>query len=131
VFPNSCRTIRSFLLRALARVLGVLFLCTAVGRANAPDSQTTADVQCVVVALKLERSPIQREALSSEMLLSYFLGRIDGRSPNADLMTLVQQQAKKMTLMDLGNAARRCGSELAVRGQELTRIGKSLTAPPN
>ena len=60
------------------------------------------------------------------MLAIYFLGRIDGRSPNADLEALLKKTAKKMTAAELRSAASRCGAEFSRRGAEITRIGKTL-----
>jgi hypothetical protein len=84
--------------------------------------KTIEDVQCVVVGARLSGS--QRQA--GTMLLIYFLGRIDGRSPHADLEALVEQEAKKMTASDFSHWTSRCGAEFSARGEQITKIGKSL-----
>lgn len=60
------------------------------------------------------------------MLAIYFLGRIDGRSPNADLQELLKREAKKMTASEFSGAAGRCGMEFSRRGAEIARVGKTL-----
>jgi hypothetical protein len=60
------------------------------------------------------------------MLLSYFLGRIDGRSPHADLEALIAREAGKMTASELKAAASRCGTEFSARGVKVTKISKDL-----
>jgi hypothetical protein len=60
------------------------------------------------------------------MLAIYFLGRIDGRTPNADLQELLRRGAKRMTASEFRDAASRCGMEFSRRGAEITRIGKTL-----
>ena len=84
--------------------------------------KTIENVQCVVVGARLSGS--QRQA--GAMLLIYFLGRIDGRSPHADLEALVEQEAKKMTASDFSNWTGRCVAEFSARGEQITKIGKSL-----
>lgn len=88
--------------------------------------KTVADVQCVVVGARLSGSQNQTQSHAAEMLLSYFLGRIDGRSPHANLEVLVEREAGKMTASDFSNWARRCGVEFSARGMEITRIGRDL-----
>lgn len=99
---------------------------TASDRAAAANERTIADVQCIVVGARLSESADQKQRLSGEMLLTYFLGRVDGRSPNVDLETMIGREAQKMTTSDFAKAARRCGTEFAARGIEFVRIGKAL-----
>jgi hypothetical protein len=99
----------------------------ATPSAAEPDAQTIADIQCLVVGARLGSSPDQLKRHSAQMLLTYFLGRLDGRSPGLDLLSLIPEQANKLSLStDFADAAQRCGSELTARGAELVRIGKSL-----
>lgn len=117
--------IRSALLSLL---LGALVACFSVmtARADPENAETVADAQCVVVGARVAESPDQRLKSSGQMLLSYFLGRIDGRSPHVKLEALIAQEAAKMTPADFKNAARRCGTEFSARGVEVTQIGKDL-----
>lgn len=98
----------------------------SLAEAGSVNVKTVADAQCMVVGARLAESPNPRLRLSGEMLLSYFLGRIDGRSPHIDLEALIEREAKKMTTSDLRNVARRCGTEFSARGAQITRIGKDL-----
>lgn len=63
------------------------------------------------------------------MILIYYLGRIDGRSPNTDLKSLLKNETQKMTTSALQSAASRCGKEFSARGEAIVRIGKSLSKP--
>jgi hypothetical protein len=80
----------------------------------------------MVVGARLAESTNPRLRFSGEMLLSYFLGRIDGRSPHVNLERLIEREAKKMTAADQKNVARRCGAEFSARGAQITRIGEDL-----
>lgn len=110
--------------------LGMMLILACVfaasGKAGAANAQTVADVQCIVVGARLSASPNQSQSRSGEMLMLYFLGRIDGRSPNADLEALIEREAQRMSPSDFAKAARRCGTEFSARGVELVRIGKAL-----
>lgn len=119
------RSIRSAVLELL---LGIVVACFSVSsaRAKPENPMTVADARCMVVGARFAESPDQRLKISGEMLLSYFLGRIDGRSPHVDLESLIAREAGKMTTSDLKDAARRCGTEFSARGVEITHIGKDL-----
>jgi len=114
----------------LDALLGAMLILTCVlaasGRAGAANARTVGDVQCIVVGARLSDSADQKQRLSGVMLVTYFLGRIDGRSPNADLEKMIEREAKKMNTSDFAKAARRCGTEFSARGVELVRIGKAL-----
>lgn len=88
----------SDVLRGLALILIISSMFAAAERAGAANARTVADVQCILVGARLSESPDQGQRLSGEMLLTYFLGRIDGRSPSADLETLITREAQKMTI---------------------------------
>ena len=108
-------------------ILGaLLFLISGMPAKAVPASATSADILCLVVGTRLAASSDQRQKLAGTMLAIYFLGRIDGRSPNADLQELLKRDAKKMTASELRGAASRCGTEFSRRGAEITRVGKTL-----
>jgi hypothetical protein len=105
-------------------VFGIL---TIGSSARAADAQTVADAQCVVIGARLYASSDQRQRASGQILLVYFLGRIQGRSPNVDLEVLIDHEAKAMAASDLEEAMRRCGTELSTQGAEISKIGKHLS----
>lgn len=83
----------------------------------------------MVVGARLSASSDPQQRVPGQMILMYYLGRIDGRSPNTDLETLIKTETQKMTTSDLNNAASRCGKEFSARGEAIVRIGKSLSKP--
>lgn len=123
---RSCLGLGLTALRVVAFVTIVSFTRVTAVRANTVASQAVADAQCLLVGARFAGSADQRQRLSGEMLLSYFLGRMDGRYPRIDLMTLLRREASKMTSADFTKAARRCGAEFSARGTEMARIGQSL-----
>lgn len=103
-------------------------LATAV-RADPVITQTVADAQCMVVGARLSASTDPQQRVPGQMILMYYLGRIDGRSPHADLETLIKNETQRMTVTELNNAASRCGKEFSARGEQIVRIGRTLAKP--
>jgi hypothetical protein len=108
---------------------GVLAMLATLARADTATTQTNADAQCMVVGAQLSASSDPQEKVPGQMILMYYLGRIDGRSPNTDLRTLIKDETKSMTASDFKKAATRCGKEFSTRGEEIVQIGKSLGKP--
>lgn len=135
----SCYGLRRMALSTALRcgvlATGVLLMMATATRADpakATDSmnaQTTADAQCLVIGAQLSGSADPREKMPGQMILMYYLGRIDGRTPNADLKTLITSETRHMTVADVKSAASRCDREFSARGDEIVRIGKSLGKP--
>ncbi|HEX5460399.1 MAG TPA: hypothetical protein VFX20_10550 [Steroidobacteraceae bacterium] len=104
-------------------------MLTTAARADSANTQTTADAQCMVVGARLSASADPQEKIPGQMILMYYLGRIDGRSPDADLKTLLMNETQRMTQSELKNAATRCGKEFSARGEDIVRIGKAIDNP--
>jgi hypothetical protein len=104
-------------------------MLSAVARADTANTRTVADAQCLVVGARLSASSDPQQRVPGQMILMYYLGRIDGRSPNTDLEALIKTETQKMTTSELQSAAGRCGKEFSARGEEIVRIGKSLSTP--
>lgn len=115
--------------RCALPAIAVCMLAPLAG-ANPADMQTVADAQCMVIGARLSASTDPQQKVPGQMILMYYLGRIDGRSPNADLKTLIGTETRKMTATDVQNAASRCGKQFAARGEAIVRIGKSLGGKP-
>lgn len=113
-------------------VLTVLSICTltTAAKADSVNTQTVADAQCMVIGAHLSASSDPQERLPGQMILMYYLGRIDGRSPHTDLTGLIKSQTQKMNESDLKAAASRCGKEFSARGEDVVRLGNSLGKPP-
>ena len=86
-----------------------------------------ADVRCLAVGLGLLQSTDPRQRTSGQGLMLYFLGRLDGRSPDFDLEGMIYTTAHGMTPSDIRVEAQRCGGMMIVRGQELMAMGQRIT----
>jgi hypothetical protein len=106
----------------------VLAVALAIcGKVHAQSADTIADVHCVIVGARLASSADANERSRGAMLLIYYLGRLDGRSPTLDLEHLVLSEAAHVTPAELQSETRRCSEALASKGQQITRIGNDLT----
>lgn len=95
-------------------------------KAYATDRQSSVDVRCILVAMHMASSgvPVQRGA--AMMVAMYYFGRLDDRSPHADIEQLIETEAGKMTLAELRASAARCGKALEEKSHEFARIGADL-----
>jgi hypothetical protein len=110
--------------RSILLLLLVLAVFFAPPRSVAADTNTVADIQCVVIGIRLSASSVEMQRRSGEMLLLYFLGRVQGRSPTIDLQGLMRNEANKMTSSQIDHATRRCGEELSTLGKQISEIGR-------
>jgi hypothetical protein len=90
----------------------------------APDLKE--DVRCIVVGARLSNSADPNQRAAGQMFLVYFLGRIDGRWPGADLEKLLKRETNSDILLETDAIAMKCGTQFSARGAYLDRIGKSL-----
>src|SRR6478609_7298865 len=84
-------------------------------RAGPDRNRTNADVQCLIVGARLSESSDPGQKLSGGMLMTYFLGRIDGRAPGANIESLIVETLATMTASDLVEASHRCRAEFSER----------------
>jgi hypothetical protein len=102
----------------------LLFLSTQV---RAQDTETIADVHCIIVGLRFSGMEDPNQRTAGSMLSIYYIGRLDGRVRELDLEELIVKEAGTMTNRDLFAAeAKRCGATLAARGKEITQLGKDI-----
>lgn len=105
----------------------VVLAVLPISRTHAADRQTVADVHCVVVAMHMATLSTPRQRSAGVMIATYYLGRLDGRSPHLDIERLIEEEAKKMTPTQLQSDAVRCGRALREKGQEMVRISADLS----
>ena len=109
---------------------GVIILVATVGlasvRIGAQESVNIADVRCVAVGMKLAGAANSADQSRGFLLTLYYLGRLDGRVPKLDIENLLIAEGSKMTSSDDASEAKRCGARLAVKGEQITKIGKDL-----
>lgn len=113
------------------RQVTVALLCLVVAswslpKANAADRETLADVRCVLVAMRMVATETPEQRTAGMMVAMYYLGRLDGHAPGANIERLIKEEVWKSTSAELKSDAVRCGQGLQRKGHELQKIGAEL-----
>lgn len=96
--------------------------------AHSADGQTVRDVRCLVVGMSILRFADAQHRPLGAMLMTYYVGKISGRTPDLDLKSAVIHQLRQIKSADYPAEAQRCGAEVRAKGQQLTTIGKDMVA---
>ena len=110
-----------------AALVSLIAACALPARACAADPETLADVRCVLVALHTAALNVPAERVAGAMAAIYYLGRLDGHAPRADVEKLIEREARNMTSVEIRVESARCGGVLVRKGHELQKIGAALS----
>jgi len=100
-----------------------LLLALAPTAAMAGPEEDAADVRCVVIGAEMSQDKDPDTSKGGSVILFYFLGRLDARSPTADLKALITQEATRMAAADKGRIATDCAAKVQARGKQLEALG--------
>jgi hypothetical protein len=99
----------------------------AVGGAARAAEPSDADIRCVTVAFMIAGTAKDDDIKNAATITSfYFLGKIDGAAPGAELESRIRTAITTMSPNDYGEEGKRCGAELAKRGGDLQVLGEHL-----
>jgi hypothetical protein len=112
--------------RVAAALLCLVVVSWSLPKADAADRETRADVRCVLVAMRMVATQSPQQRTAGMMVAMYYLGRLDGHAPGADIERLIKAEVWKSTSAELKSDAVRCGQALQRKGHELQKIGAEL-----
>lgn len=92
-------------------------------RVCAADTETLSDAHCILVLFHLAALKGPKGNLAATMGEIYFLGRLDGHSPHADIEHLLASESQQMNTVKLSAESERCSRILKQKGHELQKIG--------
>ena len=95
-------------------------------QSRAQDADNLADIRCVAVGIRFAELPDSHQKSTGTLLVLYYIGRLDGRSPSLDIEKLLTEQIAKMTAADYSSEATRCGKWHTVKGEQITHIGEDM-----
>jgi NaMN:DMB phosphoribosyltransferase len=101
----------------------LLAAASAAGAATAEDAE---DMRCLIVAAELAEDDDSEAAEAGTIMTMYFLGRIDGRSPGANLEEILVREALEMSEADKQRLLISCSTQLEVRGKQMEALGSRL-----
>jgi hypothetical protein len=98
-------------------------LLTASGSGLAAPTDDEADMRCFIVSAEMADSKDKEEETAGSIMLFYYLGKLDGRNPSADLKALLTKEAERMTEAEKQQILASCSSKVEQRGKDLASIG--------
>jgi hypothetical protein len=84
--------------------------------------ETSDDIKCLAIGLKLAASPDPDDQSVGLLTTMYWLGKLDGMMPRVDLEKQMQDGAFDMKKADEQTEALRCAAALKPRGELLTTL---------
>jgi len=99
-------------------------LWASAGRAD--DQDTGSDVRCLLVSMNMTQ--LQNPSLQAAGMMSvmYWMGRLDGRTPDLDLEDRLIAELKAMNPEEFQATAQRCGAALQMRGKAMSDMGADM-----
>ncbi|HEX8527535.1 hypothetical protein [Allosphingosinicella sp.] len=91
-----------------------------------PNAQTKEDVHCLLAAASLTESKDEKIKQVGAAGALYYLGRLDGRTPDLDIEAVVAAEADAVARAEQGPLLKKCGDTLQRRGDYLVSAGKAL-----
>jgi hypothetical protein len=106
----------------------ILPAAVAAGLLAAPAwaDDTEDDVRCVVLSLEMVTSSDDAVKNAGALVAMYYLGRLDGRTPDVNLEDKIKAEIGAMTPDVVQATAARCSMTLRARGLALTQMGKDI-----
>src|ERR1700722_15918296 len=86
----------------------------------------TDDLRCAMVYMQMGTSKEPAIQAAGSLGMLYFLGKLDGRTPDLDVENRVIAELPNLKGDYFRAEAVRCGSELQKRGREVTAMGKDM-----
>jgi hypothetical protein len=88
--------------------------------------QDAADMQCLAFVAVMMGEVDEDLSLRLSSGLFYYLGRLEGRTPGVDWITVAGAYAERASDAQLRSVQQRCGGEMMAKGQELVAKGQAM-----
>jgi hypothetical protein len=85
-------------------------------------------LRCLMVSGVIAQNSDANIAQMGKFASLYWMGRVNGATPNANLSEQLAARAKAMEGVNLQAEAQRCGEEMKKRGEEMQAAGQALQA---
>jgi|KBSMisStaDraftv2_1062788.scaffolds.fasta_scaffold25235_6 hypothetical protein len=85
-------------------------------------------MRCLIISGVASQSSDGNTAQAGKYSSVYWMGRVNGATPNANLVQQLGTVAKALKGVNLQAEAERCGEEMKRRGLQMQEAGKALQA---
>jgi len=114
--------------RTMRGTLVALIVLLPISPKAATDDMNS-DVRCVVYSMYLlNNGSVTDPAMLNvlQMGVIFYLGRIDGRDPNFEIMNAIQTEVPTLSEADVGPEISRCGAQMKERGEAINQMAWAL-----
>ena len=118
----------------LASVLGAGAAAAMGATGASAQDAAIADVRCLAVGLYSAANEDAGQRTAGMMMTAYYLGRLDGRTPDYDLKTHfdlkahLTEEVRKLTTAQMQTEAARCSADMVARAKDMDALAGVLTA---
>jgi len=91
-----------------------------------PNPQDAADMQCLAMIAVITGQVEPDMAAQLALGMFYYLGRLEGRTPGTDWITVSGQYAASSTPEQIFSVQQRCSEELIAKGAEMVEKGQAM-----
>ena len=92
------------------------------------DEDNAKDMRCLILTSEMAESEDKDLETAGLIASQYYLGRIDGRSPGADLEKLLVQEAGRIADEERPQLTMACAKHMEERGKHLEAVGNKIAA---
>src|SRR5215469_3764093 len=110
----------------LSRIAPAAAFALLAANSGAAADATTNDVHCYIVFKQLGSSKEPGVQNAGIMGALYFMGKLDGRTPDFDLETAILTEIPKLRGGVFNDELARCERELQARGEAEAAMGKDM-----
>jgi hypothetical protein len=112
--------------KSLLALAALMSLAPAAARADEPPTGGDKDVRCLVVAYALANGADASSKQIGAVAFAYYLGRLDGRTPDLDLEARLRAAIPQVTADTFQTQMAECAGPLRERLAQLRTIGDHL-----
>jgi hypothetical protein len=93
---------------------GAAYLLSSTGPSLAQSADTDADLRCLAIAgtAFVNSDNDSKAKKASELMMTFFLGKLNARDPNLNLMSGLDRVIARMTLGEIEQEAERCSKAM-------------------
>jgi hypothetical protein len=110
----------------MIRAALAIFMVSTSSGALAITADDQADARCILVSGQMADSDDKEQQTAASIMLFYYLGRLEGRNPSADLVKLLEGEADQVTEERQNEILRACSARLDKASKALSSVAEKV-----